>query len=127
MKHRFYMALAAFAFTSGFALVQPSFAEGNADGGKAKGHGKGHEACERILEACKQHGFIKGQWKKDNGLYKDCFDPIIKGGNITQDGKAASVSVSQGDIQACREHKEHEKEHKQEHQHQGQTNPGTGK
>jgi len=123
MKHRFYIALAVVAFTSVFALVQPSFAEGNADAGKAKGHGKGHEACERILEACKQAGFIKGQAKKDNGLYKDCFNPLVFGGNVTQNGKPVSVSVNQGDVSACKEHKEHMKEHKQH----GPENSGTNK
>ena len=60
-------------------------------------------ACERILAECKKLGFIQGQWKKDNGLWKDCFDPVVKGGGTpTRDGKPISVPVSSSDIQSCR-------------------------
>jgi hypothetical protein len=60
-------------------------------------------ACERILAECKKLGFIQGQWKKDNGLWKDCFDPVVKGGGTaTRDGKAISVPVNPSDVQACR-------------------------
>jgi len=60
-------------------------------------------ACQRILAECKKLGFIYGQWKKDNGLWKDCFDPVVKGGGTaTRDGKAISVPVSPSDVQACR-------------------------
>jgi hypothetical protein len=60
-------------------------------------------ACERILAECKKLGFIQGQWKKDNGLWKDCFDPVVKGGGTaTRDGKSISVPVSPSDVQACR-------------------------
>ena len=60
-------------------------------------------ACQRILAECKKLGFIQGQWKKDNGLWKDCFDPVVKGGGTaTRDGKAISVPVNPSDVQACR-------------------------
>lgn len=60
-------------------------------------------ACQRIIAECKKLGFIQGQWKQDNGLWKDCFDPVVKGnGGATRDGKAISVPVSSNDIQACR-------------------------
>jgi hypothetical protein len=60
-------------------------------------------ACQRIVSECKKLGFIPGQWKKDNGLWKDCFDPIVKGaGSPTRDGKPISVPVSPSDVQACR-------------------------
>src|SRR5580700_1119886 len=39
-------------------------------------------ACQRILAECKKLGFIYGQWKKDNGLWRDCFDPVVKGGAL---------------------------------------------
>ncbi len=123
MKHRFYTALAVVAITSGLALIaQPSFAQttagtgtsgaaggtGGHHNGQKNGGGKGEHACKRILEECEKMGFIKGQWKKDNGLYKDCFDPIVKGtGNTTQDGKPIKIPVSQGEIDACREAKAH--------------------
>jgi hypothetical protein len=60
-------------------------------------------ACQRVIAECKKLGFIQGQWKKDNGLWKDCFDPVVKGGGTpTRDGKPISVPVSSSDIQACR-------------------------
>jgi hypothetical protein len=60
-------------------------------------------ACQRILAECKKLGFIQGQWKKDNGLWRDCFDPVVKGGGTpTRDGKSISVPVSPSDVQACR-------------------------
>jgi hypothetical protein len=60
-------------------------------------------ACQRIINECKNLGFIPGQWKKDNGLWKDCFDPVVKGGgSATRDGKPIRVPVSPGDVQACR-------------------------
>jgi len=60
-------------------------------------------ACQRIINECKKLGFITGEWKQDNGLWKDCFDPVVKGkGSATRDGKPISVPVSPGDVQACR-------------------------
>jgi len=72
----------------------------------------GHSpACERIISECEKLGFIKGQWKKDNGLWKDCFDPVVKGGgSATRDGKPISVPVSAGDVQACRASEGHHKQ-----------------
>ena len=62
----------------------------------------GHEVAKVEFAECRNLGFIDGQWKKDNGLWKDCFDPVVKGGQATRDGKPISVPVSQSDIQACR-------------------------
>jgi hypothetical protein len=60
-------------------------------------------ACQRIIGECKNLGFIPGQYKQDNGLWKDCFDPVVKGGgNATRDGKPISVPVNPSDVQACR-------------------------
>jgi hypothetical protein len=60
-------------------------------------------ACQRIIAECKKLGFIQGQWKKDNGLWKDCFDPVVKGGgSASRDGKPISVPVNPSDVQSCR-------------------------
>ena len=68
-------------------------------------------ACQRILSECKKLGFIQGQYKKDNGLWKDCFDPVVKGGGSpTRDGKPISVPVSPSDVQACRASEGHHKQ-----------------
>jgi hypothetical protein len=67
-------------------------------------------ACQRIVEECKKLGFIPGQWKKDNGLWKDCFDPVVNGqGKATRDGKPIDVPASQSDIEACRAAQGHKK------------------
>ena len=67
-------------------------------------------ACERIISECKKLGFIPGQYKKDNGLWKDCFDPVVHGGGSpSRDGKPISVPVSASDIQSCRAAEGHHK------------------
>jgi hypothetical protein len=67
-------------------------------------------ACQRILSECKKLGFIEGQYKKDNGLWRDCFDPVVKGGGSpTRDGRPIRVPVSASDVQACRATEGHHK------------------
>jgi hypothetical protein len=58
-------------------------------------------ACESIITECKSLGFVVGQWKTDNGLWKDCFTPVVNGKTATRDGKPVSVSVSPSNVQAC--------------------------
>jgi len=59
-------------------------------------------ACQRIVSECRNAGFIQGQWKRDNGLWRDCFDPVVKGGTPTQDGRPVNLPVSPNDVEACR-------------------------
>ncbi len=66
-------------------------------------------ACQRILNECKKLGFISGQYKKDNGLWRDCFTPVVKGQGPTREGKPISVPVSASDVQECRAVAEHHK------------------
>lgn len=66
-----------------------------------------NSGCQRILAECRRLGFVYGQWKKDNGLWKDCFDPVVRGGAPTGDGKPVNVPVSAGDLQSCRAAVEH--------------------
>jgi hypothetical protein len=58
--------------------------------------------CESIITECKSLGFVVGQWKTDNGLWKDCFTPVVKGGTATRDGKPITVPVNPSNVQACR-------------------------
>jgi hypothetical protein len=44
-------------------------------------------ACQRILAECRRVGFVYGEWKKDNGLWRDCFGPVVNGGTVTREGK----------------------------------------
>ena len=72
-------------------------------GGQNHAAAEHNPACQRIVSECKKLGFIQGQWKEDNGLWRDCFDPVVKGsGRATRDGKPISVPVSSSDVQACR-------------------------
>src|SRR5580693_6766174 len=76
---------------------------GQARGAQNHAAAEQNPACEKIINECKNLGFIQGQWKKDNGLWKDCFDPVVKGGgSATRDGKSISVPVSASDVQSCR-------------------------
>lgn len=58
--------------------------------------------CQSIITECKNLGFIVGQWKTDNGLWRDCFTPVVKGGTATRDGKPITVPVNASNVQACR-------------------------
>jgi len=64
-------------------------------------------ACQQIFNECKNLGFIVGQWKIDNGLWKDCFDPVVNGGQVTREGKPIQVPVSPSVVQECRAAREH--------------------
>src|SRR4051812_23147302 len=35
--------------------------------------------CHQIAETCEKAGFIKGDWKKGDGLWADCACPAITG------------------------------------------------
>jgi hypothetical protein len=90
----------------------PSMPSTKVPGQTSKGGGnhsaiESNPSCQRILAECKKLGFIQGQYKKDNGLWKDCFDPVVKGGNPTRDGKPITVPVSSSDVQSCRAVAEH--------------------
>jgi hypothetical protein len=59
--------------------------------------------CMHIITECKSLGFIPGQYKTDNGLWKDCFDPVVMGkGSPTRDGKPVTVPVNASDVQGCK-------------------------
>jgi hypothetical protein len=82
---------------------------------KAQNAAESNPACQKIIQECKNLGYIVGEWKKDNGLWKDCFDPVVKGGTPTRDGKAINVPVSQSEVQSCRTAVEHHNNNKAAH------------
>lgn len=112
----------ASAFAEETAPVPPS----NSSSGTQHEHHHKNSAteqnagCQHILAECEKLGFIKGQWKKDNGLYKDCFDPVVKGGTPTRDGQPISVPVSAADVQSC------QAAHEAHHKNKSETGKGTG-
>jgi hypothetical protein len=78
-----------------------------AGGGKNQSNGEVTVAkktipCQHIITECKTLGFVAGQYKTDNGLWKDCFNPVVKGGKATRDGSPITVPVSASDVQACK-------------------------
>jgi len=73
----------------------------------AQNAAQSNPACQQIVNECKNLGFIVGEWKQDNGLWKDCFDPVVNGGTPTRDGKNIQVPVSQSVIQQCRSSRQH--------------------
>ena len=72
------------------------------NGGHMMAVAKQIPSCQNILNECKKIGFIEGQAKEDNGLWKDCFDPLVKGkGTPTRNGQAINVPVNSTDVQTC--------------------------
>jgi hypothetical protein len=67
-------------------------------------------ACQQIVEECKKLGFVVGEWKTDNGVWKDCFDPVVHNGKPTREGKPIEVPVSASDVQTCRAAVQHAKQ-----------------
>lgn len=58
--------------------------------------------CQHIITECKKLGYLVGQYKKDNGLWMDCFNPVVHGKQPTRDGATVTVPVNPSDVQACR-------------------------
>ena len=58
--------------------------------------------CKEIADACRSAGFIKGDWKKGDGLWRDCVDPIMQGKASAPGATKPLPSVNPGLISACR-------------------------
>src|SRR6478672_8082006 len=71
-----------------------AFAEGGAD--KAPG------PCKQIAETCKNAGFIPGDWKKGDGLWRDCVDPIVQGVTTVPGGTKPLPIVNASLVAACK-------------------------
>lgn len=63
---------------------------------------KANSSCKNILEQCKKMGFVAGGYKEGNGLWKNCFFPVISGQSVTQKGNPVTVSVNSADIASCK-------------------------
>ena len=62
------LVLAALSLCTVVALAQGKKGERGAPG-----------PCKAVEQACKNAGFIPGDWKKGDGLWRDCVDPIMQG------------------------------------------------
>ena len=84
-----------FASTIGFAqYITP---ERRTEGRMAVEHSA---ACRNILTACKKAGFIMGG-REGNGVFVNCFFPIIRKLPPTQKGQPVKVTISSSDRKAC--------------------------
>ena len=99
-----YLGLAASAVAQTMPVPVPRAGQ---NPGHNHGAAESNPGCQRIVAECRNLGFIQGQWKKDNGLWRDCFDPVVKGGQATRDGHPINVPVSGSDVQSCRSAVEH--------------------
>ena len=59
--------------------------------------------CKQIAEACKSAGFAPGDWKKGDGLWKDCVDPIVQGKAQPAGASKPLPTVDAATVQACKE------------------------
>jgi hypothetical protein len=75
-----------------------------------KNAAESNPACQRIVAECKKLGFVEGEYKIDNGVWKDCFYPVVNHGKPTREGKSIEVPVSASDVQTCRAVVDHAKQ-----------------
>jgi len=61
---------------------------------------KSEDPCLQIQKACIAAGYKEGEAKESEGLWYDCFDPIMKGQKAT--GKKQPAGVSSEMIAACK-------------------------
>jgi hypothetical protein len=79
------------------SMATQSFAEGK------KEHDHVPGPCKQIAQACKDAGFIKGDWKKGDGLWRDCVDPIMQGQTNVPGGTKPLPKVDASLVSACKE------------------------
>jgi len=58
--------------------------------------------CENIIEICKAAGFIQGNAKKGDGLWKDCVVPVIQGKRSPPQATKPLPIVDSATIAACK-------------------------
>lgn len=84
-----------------FALVFASVAIAGSDApAKGKEHVPG--PCKAIVEACKNAGFIEGDWKKGDGLWLDCVNPVVQHVTNVPGITKSLPTVDQGIIDKCK-------------------------
>jgi hypothetical protein len=94
-----------FVWFSGFAILV-SFASVPAFAGQ-NGRAHGHGPCKQVTTACQSAGFIKGDWKKGDGLWRDCINPIMQGQSNVPGATRSLPSVDAGVVTACKAKRPH--------------------
>jgi hypothetical protein len=85
-----------FVVFSSLGLSLSSFADDKS------AHEHGHGPCKQIEQACKNAGFIQGDWKKGDGLWRDCVDPIMQGQTNVPGATKSLPTVDAGLVSACK-------------------------
>jgi len=80
-------------------LAPPLDAQSAKQGPTAKQEGP----CEQIVLACKNAGFVEGDFKKGYGLWVDCIDPIMRGTGQPAKADKPLPAVSPEQIAACKQ------------------------
>jgi hypothetical protein len=58
--------------------------------------------CKEIADACRNAGFVKGDWKKGDGLWRDCVDPVMQGQASAPGGTKPLPRVDAALVSACK-------------------------
>jgi hypothetical protein len=58
--------------------------------------------CKTVEQACKNAGFIQGDWKKGDGLWRDCVDPIMQGQTNVPGATKPLPTVDAKAVAACK-------------------------
>ena len=93
-KRMNWVSLSAFIFFTYAAFFGAIKAGANAGGAPGP--------CKQIAEACKSAGFVKGDWKKGDGLWKDCVDPIMQGVKSVSGATKALPTVDPNLVTECK-------------------------
>jgi hypothetical protein len=59
--------------------------------------------CEQIVSACKNAGFVEGDYKKGYGLHVDCINPIMRGAPQPPKADKPLPAVSPQLVAACKQ------------------------
>jgi hypothetical protein len=81
------------------AVVGAFVASGSVMAGE-EGHAPG--PCKQIAKACMDAGFKKGDWKKGDGLWRDCVDPIMQGQTTVPGATKTLPTVDASVVSACK-------------------------
>src|SRR5271170_5343834 len=84
----------------GVGLAAPLAAQSAKQGPPAK---QGPGPCEQIVMACKNAGFVEGDYKKGYGLHVDCIDPIMRGTGQPAKADKPLPAVSPELVAACKQ------------------------
>jgi len=71
-------------------------------GGPPGGEGNPPGPCKEIAATCKAAGFTPGDWKKGDGLWYDCVDPIIQGKTVVPGATKPLPAVDPKIVAACK-------------------------